>query len=192
MKIISIKFQQYFQNINCVGKIMFKQHENDFTKYRLELWTQFRTDGPLKLLSSHSQSGGERSVATMLYLLCLQNVTECPFRVVDEINQGMDPQNERMIFNQIVKSSEASRLGSDSTTSSTSEATEANDLNDLPCQYFLLTPKLLPNLKYTKSVTILSIYNGPWISYHGKWNLNKFINNIAKRRKMLQQNQNEE
>ena len=45
VKIISIKFQQYFQNINCVGKIMFKQHENDFTKYRLELWTQFRTDG---------------------------------------------------------------------------------------------------------------------------------------------------
>jgi len=31
----------------------------------------------------------------MLYLLCLQNVTDTPFRVVDEINQGMDPANER-------------------------------------------------------------------------------------------------
>ena len=30
----------------------------------------------------------ERAVATMLYLLALQAVTHCPFRVVDEINQG--------------------------------------------------------------------------------------------------------
>ena len=30
----------------------------------------------------------ERSVATMLFLLCLQDVTNTPFRVVDEINQG--------------------------------------------------------------------------------------------------------
>src|SRR4051794_27593738 len=37
----------------------------------------------------------EKSVATMLFLLCLQTVTYTPFRVVDEINQGMDPQNER-------------------------------------------------------------------------------------------------
>lgn len=29
---------------------------------------------PMKLLSGESQSGGERSVATMLFLLCLQKV----------------------------------------------------------------------------------------------------------------------
>lgn len=40
----------------------------------------------------------ERSVATMLYLISLQELTPCPFRLVDEINQGMDPHNERMIF----------------------------------------------------------------------------------------------
>lgn len=40
----------------------------------------------------------ERSVATMLYLISLQDLTPCPFRLVDEINQGMDPYNERMIF----------------------------------------------------------------------------------------------
>jgi chromosome segregation ATPase len=31
----------------------------------------------------------------MLFLLSLQHVTGTPFRVVDEINQGMDARNER-------------------------------------------------------------------------------------------------
>jgi hypothetical protein len=30
----------------------------------------------------------ERSVSTILYLVSLQDLTHCPFRVVDEINQG--------------------------------------------------------------------------------------------------------
>jgi hypothetical protein len=47
--------------------------------------------------SSHRQSGGERSVSTMLYLIALQEFTKCPFRVVDEINQGMDAVNERKV-----------------------------------------------------------------------------------------------
>ena len=57
-------------------------------------------------------------MSTMLYLLALQATAHCPFRVVDEINQGMDPVNERHVFNLIVKS--ASR----------------------GAQYFLLTPKV--------------------------------------------------
>eukprot|EP00049_Salpingoeca_infusionum_P012530 m.229223 g.229223 ORF g.229223 m.229223 type:complete len:66 (-) comp15205_c0_seq3:205-402(-) len=46
---------------------------------------------------------------------------QCPFRVVDEINQGMDSRNERNVFRQVAKASEK-------------EAT----------QYFLASPKLLP------------------------------------------------
>ncbi|KAL5981825.1 hypothetical protein ACLOJK_015891 [Asimina triloba] len=33
---------------------------------------------------------GERSVSTILYLVSLQDLTNCPFRVVDEINQAMN------------------------------------------------------------------------------------------------------
>jgi len=66
----------------------------------------------------------------------LQNLTECPLRLVDEINQGMDEPNERMIFDQIVQN--ACKPG-------------------LP-QYFLITPKLLLNLKYSKDVTLLFIF----------------------------------
>jgi hypothetical protein len=59
---------------------------------------------------------------------CLQGVTVTPFRVVDEINQGMDPANERKVFEQLVKAS-------------CQEGTP---------QCFLLTPKLLPDLHFTK------------------------------------------
>jgi hypothetical protein len=60
--------------------------------------------------------------------------------VVDEINQGMDPKNERKIFQQMVKSATAPGTP----------------------QCFLLTPKLLPQLDYSKEVTVLCIFNGPW------------------------------
>jgi hypothetical protein len=52
---------------------------------------------------------------------------------------GMDPHNERMIFSQVVSSS--------------------NKLNSP--QYFLITPKLLPSLNY-ENVNVLLVYNGPW------------------------------
>ena len=39
-------------------------------------------------LHSHIYCFQERSVSTILYLVSLQDLTHCPFRVVDEINQG--------------------------------------------------------------------------------------------------------
>ena len=75
---------------------------------------------------------------------CLsQNVTVCPFRVVDEINQGMDPVYERKVFLQLVEAA----------------------LQPGTPQCFLLTPKLLPNLPFHSDVVrILQIMNGPLIS----------------------------
>lgn len=74
-------------------------------------------------------------------MVCMQDVTVCPFRVVDEINQGMDPINERKVFMQLVES--ACRPGTP--------------------QCFLLTPKLLPALPFTAAVQVLQIWNGPTI-----------------------------
>ena len=47
-----------------------------------------RSNEPLARLNPHQQSGGERSVATALYMLALQELTVVPFRCVDEINQA--------------------------------------------------------------------------------------------------------
>jgi len=137
---ISRKFSDYMKNISCAGEVRIHK-EDDYDKWGVQILVKFRANQPLAILDSHRQSGGERSVATMLYLISLHDLTPCPFRVVDEINQGMDPVNERMIFQEVVKS--ACREG-------------------LP-QYFLITPKLLTNLAYSKGVTVLCVFNGPWL-----------------------------
>jgi hypothetical protein len=118
--------------------------------------------------------GGERSVSTMLYLMAMQGLNTCPFRVVDEINQGtffsekvyssappyinqsakgMDPVNERRVFSII------SAVASQSGTS----------------QYFLITPKLLPSLTFTENTSILCVFNGNTIMNQKKWDMSKFL-----------------
>lgn len=92
----------------------------------------------MKDLDAYHQSGGERSVATMVYMLSLQELAKVPFRVVDEINQGMDERNERGVFDLIA---EVSRQNSS--------------------QYFLFSPKLLDNLNYTNEMKIHVIFNAP-------------------------------
>eukprot|EP01113_Clastostelium_recurvatum_P048657 TRINITY_DN890_c0_g1_i2.p1 TRINITY_DN890_c0_g1~~TRINITY_DN890_c0_g1_i2.p1 ORF type:complete len:569 (+),score=181.92 TRINITY_DN890_c0_g1_i2:1877-3583(+) len=139
-------FSKFFAEIGCAGDVVLSKHE-DFKEWGLELRVKFRNTDNLAALTAHLQSGGERSVATMLFLISLQHITPVPFRVVDEINQGMDPHNERMIFSQVVHS--ATRPG-------------------LP-QYFLITPKLLPDLEWTSAMTVLCVFNGPWMLSQEDW-----------------------
>ena len=61
-----------------------------------------RENETLSQLDSHRQSGGERAVSTIFYLMALQSLARAPFRVVDEINQGMDPRNERIVHERMV------------------------------------------------------------------------------------------
>ena len=56
----------------------------------------------MSVLDSHRQSGGERAVSTIFYLMALQSLARAPFRVVDEINQGMDPRNERYVLTSFI------------------------------------------------------------------------------------------
>jgi len=74
--------------------------------------------------------------------MSLTTLAHTPFSLVDEINQGMDQRAERMVHNSMV---------------------------DVTCkeessQYFLITPKLLPNLRYHRRMRILCVNNGEWIS----------------------------
>ena len=69
--------------------------------------------------------------------MSLQSLTHVPFRVVDEINQGMDAVNERHMFQQLVSAASAPHTP----------------------QCFLLTPKLLPQLDYGKFTTVLCIFS---------------------------------
>ncbi|KAG2221653.1 hypothetical protein INT45_001178, partial [Circinella minor] len=139
VKRISDSFGVALQRIGCAGEVQVAKDE-DFDKWGIEIRVKFRDNEKLQLLTGQRQSGGERAVSTILYLMSLQSLAKSPFRVVDEINQGMDPRNERMIHEQIVKG--ASKPGT--------------------AQYFLITPKLLPDLFYNERMRVLCIYNGEW------------------------------
>ena len=140
---INENFKSNFASIGCAGEVKLNEDAGEsFEDWRLEIWVKFRASTDMHILDHHRQSGGERSVSTMLYLISLQELTNAPFRVVDEINQGMDPINERKIFRRM---------------------TDAASKDSTP-QTFLLTPKLLNNLKYTEDCTVLCIFNGPWIA----------------------------
>ncbi|KAM3358354.1 structural maintenance of chromosomes protein 5 [Capsicum galapagoense] len=143
---INQTFSRNFQEMAVAGEVSLDEHGMDFDKYGILIKVKFRETGQLQVLSAHHQSGGERSVSTILYLVSLQDLTNCPFRVVDEINQGMDPINERKMFQQLVRA--------------------ASQPNTPQC--FLLTPKLLPNLDYSEACSILTVMNGPWIEEPSK------------------------
>ncbi|XP_074302733.1 structural maintenance of chromosomes protein 5-like [Silene latifolia] len=143
---INETFSRNFQQMAVAGEVSLDEHDIDFGAYGVVIKVKFRQAGQLQILSAHHQSGGERSVSTILYLVSLQDLTNCPFRVVDEINQGMDPINERKMFQQLV--------------------TAASQPNTPQC--FLLTPKLLPDLDYSEACSILNIMNGPWIEEPAK------------------------
>lgn len=140
VKKIDTTFQRNFKDIGCAGEVSLAEHA-DYDKFAIQLKVKFRDEEDMNVLTANRQSGGERSVSTILYLISIQDVTVCPFRVVDEINQGMDPINERKVFMQLVES--ACRPGTP--------------------QCFLLTPKLLPALPFTPEVQVLQIWNGSTI-----------------------------
>jgi chromosome segregation ATPase len=137
---VSEAFTKYFAAAGCAGEVRLYRPDDelDFAQYGLDILVKFRADDPLQLLSGAQQSGGEKSLSTMLFLLSLQDVTQTPFRVVDEINQGLDAHFEEKVFHVLGKY----------ITGATSP------------QYFIITPKLLTGLNYAEHITVFMIYNG--------------------------------
>lgn len=109
----------------------------------------------LQRLDQHRQSGGERAVSTIFYLMALQSMAQAPFRVVDEINQGMDPRNERMVHERMVEVA----------------------CREHTSQYFLITPKLLSGLRYDERMRVHTIVSGEHVDEDGteKMDFAKFV-----------------
>uniref|UniRef100_A0A8C9VY44 Structural maintenance of chromosomes protein 5 n=1 Tax=Scleropages formosus TaxID=113540 RepID=A0A8C9VY44_SCLFO len=157
---INEKFSDFFYSMQCAGEVdLHSENEEEYDRYGIRIRVKFRSSTQLHELTPHHQSGGERSVSTMLYLMALQELNRCPFRVVDEINQGMDPVNERRVFDIVV------RTACSGTTS----------------QYFFITPKLLPNLQYADEMTVLCVHNGPQMLAPTKWNEKAFLRRARRR-----------
>lgn len=132
---ISSDFGELMSYLNCAGEVNLSKptDENDYENYGISIKVKFRDNEELMGLSSKRQSGGERAVSTVLFMLSLQKLTSAPFRVVDEINQGMDSTNERKVYELLIK-----HVCS-------------------PSQYFMLTPKLLPELDYPTNIKFFCV-----------------------------------
>lgn len=165
IKKISDAFADSFNRIGCAGQVTLDKVEDepetegevggsDFDRWAIQIHVKFRENAQLSLLDSHRQSGGERAVSTIFYLMALQSLSASPFRVVDEINQGMDPRNERMVHGRLV----------DIACASSEDAETDEDGNPISGsgggQYFLITPKLLNGLSYKRGMRVLCIYSG--------------------------------
>lgn len=131
---ISKNFKKKFKSIANDGEIELVKTDN-FKDWKLKILVKFRLDSQLKALNDKFQSGGEKSISSIFFILSLNELISLPFRVIDEINQGMDSINERNAHSHLVQS-----------------ACEKN------LQYFLITPKLLTGLYYHKKVTIHCIF----------------------------------
>jgi structural maintenance of chromosomes protein 5 len=177
-------FGGYMAELGCAGQIVLtrgntetrsSQTDNglndkfDFANWGIEIQVKFREKSKMSVLSAQRHSGGERSVSTIMYLMSLQELMVSPFRCVDEINQGLDERNERLVFRRIVQNS--------------TKPPERGDLTSHSGQYFLITPKLLPNLTAMEeeAVTVHIITNGPYTFTSSlDWNPDSFVS-IRKR-----------
>lgn len=154
--VIDGNYREFMQKLNYDGQVKLDFNPNkldDFSAYGIMILVRYRDSEELRPLSSTRQSGGERSVATMIYMLALQAKTTVPFRCVDEINQGMDKENERKVFELLVKTADSSSS-----------------------QYFLVSPKLLSDLPYSEKMKFHVVFNGP----HLKLDWNEVIKAIEK------------
>lgn len=164
-------FSQYMAETGCGGEIRLskglvsepEQSAGNFKDWGIEIKVRFRENAKAQVLSQHVHSGGERALSTIMYLMALQNLMVAPFRCVDEINQGLDEQNERSVFKRIAQNS---------------CAPPEKSTTDHSGQYFLITPKLLPNLydMEADAMTVLFVFNGPYnFKSPTEWNLDHIL-----------------
>ena len=93
---------------------------DDIEEAGVEIRVGFRKAKPVPL-DAFVQSGGERSVATVAFLLALQHHVRSPFRAIDEYDVHLDPVNRQRLAEALVAALE----GSES-------------------QYIIITPGALP------------------------------------------------
>lgn len=93
--------------------------------------------------------------------------------MVDEINQGMDPRNERLVHKRMVgiatgsdEGSALSHAESNGDGNGNGAGAEANGIRSggSSSQYFLITPKLLHGLDYASGMQVLCISSGEYMA----------------------------
>ena len=92
---VDLEYQRIMNNALATGEVRLANTQ-DIETASLEILVGFKGAKPIAL-DTHTQSGGERTTATMGFLLALQQHVRSPFRAVDEYDIHMDPQNRELI-----------------------------------------------------------------------------------------------
>jgi chromosome segregation ATPase len=119
------------------GFIKFNQADT-IEEAGLDLCVGFRGGAPTTL-DPFTQSGGERSVALMAFILSLQSRIVSPLRAMDEFDIHMDPKNREAMFKMIL---------------SQMKQREAS-------QYIVITPSILTVFDRTAHVITVQAVHGP-------------------------------
>jgi chromosome segregation ATPase len=92
---VNLEYQRIMGQTLAAGEVRLA-NGHDIETAGLEILVGFKGGKPVPL-DAFTQSGGERTTATMSFLLALQQHVRSPFRAVDEYDIHMDPKNREMI-----------------------------------------------------------------------------------------------
>ncbi|MEM2676680.1 MAG: AAA family ATPase [Candidatus Bathyarchaeia archaeon] len=97
---VNLEYQTILAHVQAVGEVRLV-NEHDIEAAGLEILVGFKGGKPVPL-NAYTQSGGERTTATMSFLLALQQHVRSPFRAVDEYDVHMDPKNRELIAQMLI------------------------------------------------------------------------------------------
>nr|XP_054485030.1 structural maintenance of chromosomes protein 6 isoform X4 [Agelaius phoeniceus] len=102
LRSLSMRCKLHFEHLlrvrGCSGHIMF-DHKNE----TLSITVQPREEEKAACSDLRSLSGGERSFSTVCFILSLWNISESPFRCMDEFDVYMDMVNRRIAIDMILE-----------------------------------------------------------------------------------------
>jgi chromosome segregation protein len=103
---VSLEYQRILTQTQALGGVGMAD-EHDIEAAGLDIMVGFKGGKPVPL-DAYTQSGGERTTATMSFLLALQQHVRSPFRAVDEYDIHMDPKNREVIAKLLISTVEHS------------------------------------------------------------------------------------
>jgi len=129
---VNLEYQAILIEAQALGEVRLA-NEHDIEAAGLEILVGFKGGQPVPL-DAYTQSGGERTTATMSFLLALQKHVRSPFRAVDEYDIHMDPRNREAIAKTLIST-----------------------VKDSNAQYIIITPSQITFAK--DEVNIITVQN---------------------------------
>ena len=129
---VNLEYQKIMEQTLATGEVRLA-NGHDIETAGLEILVGFKGGKPVAL-DAYTQSGGERTTATMSFLLALQQHVRSPFRAVDEYDIHMDPKNRETIAHILLST-----------------------IKDATAQYIIITPSQITFAQ--KDANIITVQN---------------------------------